>query len=171
MIRSRGVWRTALIAAGCTTALVIGMVSTPALAYFTSGGTGAGTAAGGILHPLGILPATTGTSTTPLFPGMRGDLILTVTNHNTQAVTLRRVFQAGAVRVQGGAGCTPDPGWPTTLGNSGVSIPDTVTPAMVLNGGETREFMLPGAVSMGIISASGCQGASFQIPVRVEISQ
>ena len=168
--------RTGALVAGCAVALACGLMSAPALAYFTAGGSGTGTAATGTLQPLTILPATTGTSTTPLHPGTTGDLILNVTNPNSGPVTLRRVSQGGGVSVQDGAGCTSDPGWPTTLGTSGVSIPDVtgleVTELNIaLPGGSTQVLHLPGAASMSATSAADCQGATFAIPVTVEASQ
>ena len=171
MNRLLAVRRTALLTAACTLALVCGLFTTPALAYFTSGGTGAGTAAAGTLQSLIILPATTGTSKAPLQPGTSGDLILQVTNPNPYAVTLVRVSQGGPVNVQGGAGCTSDPGWPTTLGNSGVSIPTATTLNHSLPGGSTQVLHLPRAAAMNTTSAASCQGASFNIPVTVEVQQ
>lgn len=163
--------RTVLLAAGCTLALACGLVSTPALAYFTSGESGTGTAAAGTLQPLIILPATTGTSTAPLYPGATGDLILNVTNPNPTPVTLQRVSQVGGVSVQGGAGCISDPQWPTTVGTSGVSILEVTALNVTLAGGSTQVLHLPGAASMSITSAADCQGATFHIPVTVEVSQ
>ena len=169
--RHRSLPHTALLSAACILALLCGLFSSPALAYITAGGTGIGTAAAGTLQPLLILPATTGTSTAPLQPGASGDLILKVTNPNPQAVTLLRVFQGGAVSVQGGTGCTSDPGWPATLGNSGVSIPGTATLNVSLPGGSSQVLHVPGAASMNTSSAAGCQGASFNFPVTVEVQQ
>lgn len=171
MNRHGTVRRTGALAAGCTLALACGLVSTPALAFFTSGGSGAGTATAGTLQPLIILPATTGSSTTPLYPGTTGDLILKVTNPNPKPVTLQRVVQGGGVSVDGGAGCTSDPGWPNTVGTSGVSILEVTALNVVLPGGSTKVLHLPGAASMSVASAAGCQGATFAIPVTVEVSQ
>ncbi|MDO5753420.1 hypothetical protein [Arthrobacter sp.] len=171
MNRLVAVRRTALLTAACVLALVCGLFSTPALAYFTSGGAGTGTTASGTLQSLIILPATTGTPTVPLQPGARGDLILQVTNPNTYAVTLVRVSQGGPVSVQGGVECTSDPGWPSTLGNSGVSIPATITLNISLPGGSSQVLHLPAASAMGTSSAADCQGASFNIPVTVEAQQ
>lgn len=171
MKRRGTVRRIGLLAAGCTLALVCGLVSTPALAYFTTGGAGNGTAATGTLKPLIILPATTGSSTAPLYPGATGDLILQVTNPNPQQVTLQRVSQGGGVSVQGGAGCTSDPEWPNTVGTSGVSILEITALNVTLPGGSTQVLHLPGAASMNIASAVDCQGATFNIPVTMEVSQ
>lgn len=169
-MKRRGTVRTVLLAAGCTVALVCGLVSTPALAYFTTGGSGTATAAAGTLQPLIILPAT-GSSTAPLYPGATGDLILNVTNPNSKQVTLQRVSQGGGVSVQGGDGCTSDPGWPDSVGNSGVSVLEVTALNVTLPGGSTRVLHLPGAASMSITSAAVCQSATFDIPVTVEVSQ
>ncbi|MBG0740861.1 hypothetical protein IV500_15910 [Paeniglutamicibacter antarcticus] len=163
--------RTLLLAAGCTLALVCGLVSTPALAYFTAGGSGTATAAAGTLQPLIVLPATTDSSTGPLYPGGTGDLILNVTNPNSKQVRLQRVSQAGGVGVQGGFGCTGDPGWPNTVGNSGVSILDINSLNVLLPGGSTQVLHLRGAAAMSVISAAACQGASFDVPVTIEVSE
>ncbi len=171
MNRRGTVRRTTLLAAGCTLALVCGLVSTPALAYFTAGGSGTATAASGTLGPLLILPAMTGSSTAPLYPGATGDLILNVTNPNPQQVTLRRVSQGGGVIVHGSTGCTGDPGWPNTVGNSGVSILEVTALSVTLPGGSTQVLHLPGAASMSFTSAAACQGASMDIPVTVEVSE
>ena len=170
MNRPESMQRTGLLTAGCALALAAGLISTPALAYFTTGGVGTGTAATGTLQPLEILLATTGTSTSPLRPGASGDLILNVTNSNPTPVTLRRVSQGGGVSVQGGAGCTSDPGWPAAVGTSGVSVEVTEW-NIALPGGSTQVLHLPGAASMNVTSAETCQGADFVIPVTVEVSQ
>lgn len=164
--------RIGLLAAGCSLALVCGLVSTPALAFFTSGGTGADTAATGTLPALIVLPATTGSFEAPLYPGATGDLIVRLKNPNTKPVTLLRVSQGGAVSVDGGgAGCTSDPEWPNTLGTSGVGILEATSLDIVLDGGSTRVLHLPGAASMSLTSDTDCQGATFNIPISVEVSQ
>ena len=171
MNRQGSIRRTALLATGCTLALAGGLVSTPAWAYFTAGGSGTGTATAGTLKPLVILPATTGTLTTPLYPGATGDLILTVTNPNPTPVTLRSVSQGGGVSVQAGPGCTNDPNWPATAGNSGVHMTSVIGLEIAIGGGSTTTVHLPGAASMSVTSAAACQDATFQIPVTIEVRQ
>ncbi|MHA7242115.1 hypothetical protein [Paeniglutamicibacter antarcticus] len=146
-------------------------MSTPAIAYFASGGSGADIAATGTLKPMEILPATTGTSTARLYPGKTGDLIVKVKNPNAIPVTLLRASQGGGVSVTGAAGCTNDSGWPTTVGTSGVSMPEAVALDIELAGGSTKVLHLPGAASMSLTSAAGCQGATFDIPITVEVKQ
>lgn len=171
MNRHRSVRRTGLLAAGCTLALACGLVSTPAVAYFTSGGVGTGAAPTGTVQPLEILSATIGSPTMPLYPGTTGDVVLKLTNPNSTPVTLRSVSQSGGVSVDGGKGCTDDPQWPTTVGTSGVSILEVTALNVVVAAGSTQELLLPGAASMTAASAAGCQGATFDIPVTVEAIQ
>ncbi len=65
MNRRGTVKRTGLLAAGCTVALACGLVPAPALAYFTAGGSGTGTAATGTLPtPVLTAPSVTATSAT-----------------------------------------------------------------------------------------------------------
>lgn len=163
--------RTGGLIAACTLAALCGLLATPALAYFTSGGSGTGTSRTGTLKPLVIHHATAGSTSTPLYPGKSGDLAVKVSNPNSSPVTLRRVAQGGGVSVDRGAGCTNDPGWPETMGTSGLSIPEPIELTTTLDSGETLELHLPGAASMSPASATGCQGATFYIPITLEVSQ
>ena len=92
-------------------------------------------------------------------------------NPNVAAVTIICVSQGGGVSVPGGSGCTDDPAWPGTLGNSGVTIVTTTGLSIAVAGGATATVHVAGAASMGTSSAAGCQGATFQIPVTVKVSQ
>jgi predicted ribosomally synthesized peptide with SipW-like signal peptide len=80
-----------LISAGCLTA---GLGSGVAYAYFTSSGTGSGTASVGTLKDV-TLVAAAGTVTSKLIPGSTGDVTLTVKNANAFPVTLTRVDPHG----------------------------------------------------------------------------
>lgn len=171
MNRTGALGRSGLLIAACSLAGLFGLLATPALAYFASGGSGTGTSQTGALQPLEILPATTGTSTTPLYPGKTGDLIIKVRNPNAKPVRLLRVSQGGGVRVPSRARCTSDPGWPATVGSSGVSMPEAVALDLDLAGGATQVLHLPGAASMNLTSTGGCQGATFEIPITVEVKQ
>ena len=86
---------------------------------------------------------------------------LEVNNPNAYAVTL--------VSVAGNGIITADPGHSscTTTGvtfanQSGLS---TTIPASASN----DQILLPGAVSMGSSSSSGCQGATFSVPVTITV--
>ncbi|MEP7161285.1 MAG: putative Ig domain-containing protein [Dermatophilaceae bacterium] len=69
MNRRGTVKRTGLLAAGCTVALACGLVPAPALAYFTAGGSGTGTAATGTWDT-----GATGTMDTPGLAAATGTL-------------------------------------------------------------------------------------------------
>lgn len=143
----------------------------PSFAYFTTSGLGSGPGTTGSLQPLVIQSATTGSPSTSLLPGTTADLLLNLTNPNPGAVTLVSVTQGGGVAVQGGGGCTNDPGWPGTLGNSGVTVVSSTGLSIPIAGGATAVVHIPGGAAMTTASASGCQGATFQIPVTVVVRQ
>jgi len=142
-----------------------------AYAFFTAGGSATGEAVTGELTPVVIQPATTGTLASTLSPGSTADLIVTVQNPNAFPVTVLSVEQGGGVTVSGGSGCTSDPAWPGTLGNSGVSVQTTTGLSVPVGAGATVTFHLATAAAMDGTSDSGCQGATFQIPVTVTVQQ
>lgn len=144
------------------------VAAVPAFAYFSTSGTGAGTAESAELSALTILPASASPSTA-LLPGTTADLVLSVTNPNQMPLTIVAVSQGGGVSVVGGSGCTADSAWPTTLGNSGVSIPSVTGLNISVPGGATQVIHLAAAASMTTASAAGCEGATFQIPITVQV--
>lgn len=120
-----------------------------------------------------------------------GDLVLNVTNPQSFPVKITGVTQAGPVTVSGGSGspaCTSDTGTApniSTLGNSGVYIsgtapvvgsPTTYTsytlssPVSVSANATNAAVTLPNVVTMTSSSANGCQGATFTMPVTLQIS-
>ncbi len=152
--------------------LAITLGTGPAFGYFGAlGGSGTGSGGTGTLQPLVILSATTGSPSTSLLPGATADLLLNVSNPNTVSVTITSVSQGGGVSVQGGSGCTSDPAWPGTLGSSGVSVVSTTGLSIPVAGGATSVIHLPAGASMSTTSVSGCQGATFQVPVTVVVQQ
>lgn len=173
MTVSRGLRRTVRrvwvsgIGALVTAVVVVG----PAVAYFKGSGSGAGGGATGALQPLTILPATTGSPSSSLLPGGTADLLVNVTNPNAGPVTITAVAQGGGVTVVGGAGCTSDASWPGTLGNSGVSVVTTTGLSVSVAGGATAVVHVNAGAAMSTASVSGCQGASFRIPVTVTVKQ
>lgn len=166
--------RAALVTLGLVTIgfLAVALVAgPPSFAFFTANGLGSGPGTTGSLQPLVILSATTGSPSTSLLPGTTSDLLLNLTNPNPGAVTLVSVTQGGGVTVQGGGGCTNDPGWPGTLGNSGVTVVSSTGLSIPIAGGATVVVHIPAGAAMSTVSASGCQGATFQIPVTVVVRQ
>ena len=154
-------------------ALVLGVGAGAAYAFFFSNGAGSGSAIGATLRPVSVLSANASPSTA-LLPGGTADLVLTLDNQNGFLVTITGISQDGPVTVAGGSGCTSDSGtWPSiTLGNSGVSVPASVATGLstTLPSG-TNNLDIPSSVTMSTNSYTGCQGASFQIPVTVTVQK
>ena len=139
--------------------LGVGACAGTAYAVFTATATGTADTSVGTLHAVVVLPAT-GNPATSLFPGTSAPLRLTLTNPNSHAVIITAIAQDGAVVVVGGTGCTS--------ANAGVSVPTQSSLSITLTPG-THSFTLPTGASMATTSNSGCQGASFQIPVTVTV--
>ena len=169
--------RHTLLVVGAAAALAIGMGAGAgsAYAYFTSAGSGTGSASIGTAQQVTLVAATSGSALSTLIPGGTADLRMQLNNPNSFSVTIVGISQNGPVTVVGGSGCTSDSGtWPSlTLGNSGVSVPTqtglsiTVTAAPITN----VVVHLANGASMNTDSASGCQGATFQIPVTLTVQQ
>jgi hypothetical protein len=143
---------------------VIGVLAAggAAWAYFTSHGSGAGHGSTGTMSTV-TLSATAGSASTPLYPGGTGDVSLEVNNPNSYAVTLVSVTGNGSITHDAGhSGCTTT--GVTFTNQSGLS---TAIPASASN----YQVHLSGAVSMGSSSSSGCQGASFSIPVTITVEK
>ncbi len=149
-------------------AVALALVGSPAFAFFTGSGSGAGGGATGTLQPVTVVAATVGSPSSALLPGSNADLLLRLTNPNSYSVVLVSVAQAGGVTVVGGTGCTSDPGWPATLGTSGVSV-NTVTGLSVTLPAGTTDVQVAAGSAMSTASVSGCQGATFQVPVTVGV--
>jgi hypothetical protein len=137
-------------------AVVVGTVgalaATAAFAAWTVGGGGTGTATATSALPLTTSVATT---TAALYPGITGSaLYLKVNNPNPFPVAITSVNANGAA--------VPDAGHPTCT-TTGVTFTTTaVTQTVAANGQAT--FTAAG-VAMTNASDTGCQGATFTIPV------
>jgi hypothetical protein len=142
-------------------ALVLGIGSGAAYAYWTSHGTGSGTASTGIARSVTV-QAASGTLSSELVPGGTSDLLVQLNNPNTYSVTIVGIAQNGAPTPVGGAGCTS--------ANSGVSVP-TQAGLNITVGTGTQLVHIPNGASMDLSSASGCQGASFHLPVTVTVQR
>lgn len=139
--------------------LVVGLASGAAYAYFTSSGKGTGSASVGSMQPVTVSTASPGTL---LLPGGSADVTFQVTNPNSFAVTLVSVTGNGPITATGGQGSCP-------TANTGVTFNPPTSLSTVINPGATKSIDLPGAASMSQTSASGCQGATFSIPVTIAV--
>lgn len=149
--------RTAVVAVVAAGALLSGG---SAYAFFTTTGSGSGTAKVGLgktVKSVAVVP-----STGLLHPSTtyKGDLRLTLTANGANAkVTGVAQDPSRAVTVSGGIGGTP--------ACSGTSV--TLSPVSGLNINLTANTpfttQLTGVVAMAIDAANSCQGAEFVIPV------
>jgi hypothetical protein len=143
-------------------ALMIGVGVGSAFAFWSSHGTGSGTASTGTPAGVTVLAAT-GTPSTKLIPNTSADLTVTLDNPNSYAVTITGVAQNGTVTPVGGTGCT--------AANAGVSVATQSLLTVSVASGSGVVVHLANAVAMSSGSASGCQGASFQIPVTLTVQK
>ena len=140
--------KAAVLAMSITAALG----ATAAFAAWTVGGGGTGTATATSSQNLTTSVATT---TAALYPGITGsNLYLTVNNPNPFAVTITSVNANGAA--------TADAGHPTCV-TTGVSFTTTAT-SQVIPASGSASFTVAG-VAMSNASDTGCQGATFTVPV------
>jgi len=93
-----------------------------------------------------------------LQPGGTADVLLRVHNSNTVSAHVVAVALNGTITATGGIGsCT----------NPGVSFTNQTGLSISVAAGTTVVVDLPAAASMSTSAPSGCQGASFSIPVAL----
>jgi hypothetical protein len=130
-----------------------------AAAYFTSTGSGSGSGSAGTLAPV----TASGAVVSNLIPdNSPHDVTLTVTNPNSYAVTLKSVIGNGTITPDSPAhsGCNPAGVWFTDQTGLSQSIPGGNVPTPVT---------LTNAAKMDTTSVDACQGATFTIPVTIEV--
>lgn len=155
-------WRRMPVVLGAVVALVLGLGAGTAYAFFTSAGSGSGTALTGTVHSVAVLEAS-GTATNKLYPSGSGDLLLKLDNHlNSYSVKITSVVGNGAVTGSGGIG---------TCTTTGVSVPLLTNLSITVISGTSVSVVIPNGVSMDSTSDSGCQGATFQIPVTITVQK
>lgn len=137
---------------GLVVATTAALAASAAFAAWTVGGGGTGTATATSAQNLTTSVATT---TAALYPGITGsNLYLTVNNPNPFPVAISSVNANGAA--------TADAGHPTCV-TTGVTFSNTaVTQTVPANG--SASFTAAG-VAMSNASDTGCQGATFTVPV------
>lgn len=130
-------------------------------AFWQSGGSGTGTAATGTPQPVTVRAAT-GTPSSKLLPGSSADLVVRIDNPNAYSVTIVGIAQNGTLTVSGGTSCT--------AANAGVSVPAQSGLSLTVGTG-TSVVHIPAGAAMGTGSDSGCQGASFRVPIMVTVQR
>jgi hypothetical protein len=134
-------------------ALVAATAIGTAFGAWTVGGGGSGSATATSAQPLTTSAATT---TAQLYPGITGaNLYVTANNPNPFAVTVTSVNANGSA--------TPDAAHAAGCTTTGVTFTTTATSKVVPASG-SLSFTVAG-VAMTNASVTGCQGATFTIPV------
>lgn len=153
--------RRAPLVVGAVAALVIGLGSGVAWGYFTAIGSGSGVASVGTVMPVTVVAAT-GAPTSKLIPGASADLALTLNNPNSYSVNIVSITQnmSGSITSTGGIG---------SCSTTGVSVPSQTGLSITVASGSGVIIHIPAGASMSASSSSGCQGASFQIPVTITV--
>jgi hypothetical protein len=152
-------FKRAPLAVGAAGALVIGLGVGAAWGYFASTGSGSGVVSVGAKSV--TVEAATGTPSSELIPGTRADLTLTLDNPNSYPLMIVSITQSGSVTA----------GQSGTCSNSAVSVPTQSGLSIPVASGEGVVVHIPNGASMGATSDSGCQGASFHIPVTITVQQ
>jgi hypothetical protein len=139
----------------------LALTSGIAYAYVTGAGSGSGTAQVGTMQTVTVSALVGGdVPTSRLYPGgPTADVILRVNNPNAFTVQVFSVAANGSITADGGhASCT----------TTGVTFTPPVNPSITLPVGSSVVH-LSGAASMSTASVSGCQGATFSIPVTLTV--
>jgi hypothetical protein len=132
-----------------------------AYGFWSASGTGSGVATTGDMDPVTITAATAGdVAGSSLYPGGTADVVLKVHNPNTFAVHVISILQVedADITAHDGSG---------TCDTTGVTYTPPTTVADIPTGDST--ITLPGAAAMDLTSDSGCQGATFEIPVTLTV--
>lgn len=134
-----------------------------AYAWLSSDASGAAAAATAGLSAVTVSALTGGdVPSTQLQPGGTADVVLRVTNENAYPVTLVSVAANGAVTSSGGVGsCT----------TTGVALVAQSGLRVAIAASTTTLVDLPGAATMSASSSSGCQEATFAIPVTITVRE
>ena len=156
-------WRRTSIVIGAIVVLALGLVASSAYGYFTTHGSGSGSARAGTM--LTVTVATAGTPSSPLLPGGTGDVVFSVTNPNSFPVSLVGVaFKTGGTITPdaGHAGCMTTDALPVVT----LNVPSGDLPVSVA-ANTTVPIDLANAASMDVNATSNCQGAIFTVPITI----
>jgi hypothetical protein len=158
-------WRLrTVVVIGAAIALIVGLSAGAAYAHWSSsGGSGSGSAATGMLQPVTVAAFVGGDApSSNLFPGGSADVILQVNNPNAYTVTLVAVSGNGTITPDGGhASCT----------TTGVTFTNQTGLNATIAASGTTLVHLPTAATMASTSSNGCQGATFSIPVSITVQK
>jgi hypothetical protein len=151
-----------LVIGALAVVVVTGLGVGAVFAYFAATGHGTGSAADGTAPTITIQAVASGSPTSTLLPGSTADLLVQVQNPSSFTLKIVGIAQNGTATPGGGNGCTSS--------NDGVSVPTQTGLSMSLAPG-TQVVHFAGAAAMSTSSASGCQGATFDVPVTLTVQE
>lgn len=155
--------RLAAKTAAATVALCVLTGAGGAYAYWATVGAGSGSATDGTMATVTVDALVAGdTLQTTLVPGGTADVAVRASNPNDYAVQVYAISGNGAA--------TADAGHPAclTTGVTFVAPASPLAPAISIPAQSSVLITLPGAAAMSLASSSGCQGATFSLPVTLE---
>jgi hypothetical protein len=155
--------RLAARTAAATVALCIATGAGGAYAYWTTIGAGSGAATNGTMATVTVeaLVAGDGPQGT-LVPDGTADVAVRAFNPNG--------FEVQIYGISGNGAATADANHPacTTTGVTFLDPSAPLTPAVTIPANSSVLITLPDAAAMSTASSSGCQGATFSLPVTLE---
>jgi hypothetical protein len=152
--------RATVLIALAALAAALGAAGIAVAAWLSSGSGRSGVTAGNALAPTTTAVAGSAVTTGLLTPGTTGTAMITVTNPNPYKVKVLTIAPNGAATASGGAG---------TCATTGVSF-TSQAPGVTLATNASTTLTLAGAVAMSTASETGCQGATFTVPVTVGVA-
>lgn len=141
------------------TFFAIAAISGSALAYWSANGTGSGASTAGTMT-ISVTGLQAGDSNqAPLLPGQSGDVILRVNNPNSFPVHVTTIAANGSATASNG--CAPT--------DVTFNAPSDYSAAQFTLSPGSNLIRIAGGASMGLASASACQGATFSLPISVTV--
>ncbi|MCD2188889.1 hypothetical protein [Actinomycetospora soli] len=152
--------RTTLVVVLALLAAAAAAAGVAVAAWFASGSGSPGLDGRTALAPTTTAVAGSAVTTGLLTPGSTGTAVLSVSNPNPYRVRVTTIAPAGAATASGGTG---------TCATTGVAFVAQSPTGVVLAPAAGTTLTLPGAVGMSTASETGCQGATFSVPVTVTV--
>jgi hypothetical protein len=155
--------RLAAKSAAAAVALCLATGAGGAYAYWAAVGAGSGTATNGIMQTVAVVALVAGDGTqNSLVPGGTADVAVRAFNPNS--------FPVNVQAIRGNGAATADASHPgcTTTGVTFIDPAAPLAPAVTIPANTSVLITLPGAAAMSLASSSGCQGATFNLPVTLE---
>jgi hypothetical protein len=158
----RGLVRHSRVLILCAVVATLGMTAGVAFAYWALSGAGSASAASSSLGAVTVAAFTGGDApSTSLLPGGSSDVVLRLNNTNSFPITVTAIALNGTIVATGGIG---------TCATTGVSVTFPSSPSINVASG-SHLIDLSGAAAMSLASQTGCQGATFDIPVSISFQK